>query len=281
VTVQRHEERHFVVAARARRAVAEVPVELASTASSFDQLHALAIEVELLADRVRPRKRRRVARPPRAAAAPATATSPSNDAAPQADAPPAPSAPAGTDLRAVPPGRGAPALQVQAPPVPADERLALNLAATAVADTAGELRLFGVTLGLRLRATRRLDLRLAAGLLHAEDIASQGGAKLDVIPLAAGVAVAIPRVPSLRLGAGVEALRVGGARDGREAPRYWALGPNLRLEHRYTTRNLALISAVQAALHPASWTTAGNLEPFVRYSAWTIGGSLGLEFTIF
>jgi hypothetical protein len=288
VSVRKVDGHEFVVEVRTLRDVARVPVRVGPTASSFDQVNALAIEAELLAQRMRPVRRKQVPKAVIAAAVqPVPAPSSPAEGSPEAgERPPRVSPFLESSIAVAPAPAGplvaSPVLQAQAPVPPSEQRLALNVAATVLSDTVGGLRGFGPTIGLRLRATRRLDVRASAGLLHDEHNVAQGGAKLDVLPFAAGAAVAIPRVPSLSLGAGVEALLVAGARDGREAPRYWSFGQILRLEHRYAVRSFALLSSLQVALHPASWNTAGNnTEPFVKLSPWTIGASLGLEFTIF
>ncbi|HMF42548.1 MAG TPA: hypothetical protein VKQ32_17875, partial [Polyangia bacterium] len=62
VSVRKTEDRGFLIEVRTRGDSAAAPVRLDPTASSFDQVHALAIEVELLAGQMHP-SRRRHARP--------------------------------------------------------------------------------------------------------------------------------------------------------------------------------------------------------------------------
>jgi hypothetical protein len=176
------------------------------------------------------------------------------------------------------------ALQEQAQPraAPANERMALNVAAMVLAGTAGGLFMHGSTVGIRLRVTHRLDARASLSLLKPQNISHQGDAyRLEMLPLALAAAVEMPGVPGLRLGGGVEGLLIGGERSGREAGLYWSIGPIGRLEYRYAIRTFALMASLQAALHPASWNTAGNAGPLVTVPPWTIGASLGLEFRIF
>ncbi len=288
VSVRKLEDRGFLVEARARRAVARMPVTLGPTASSFDQVHALAIEAELLAERVRP-PRRRPAPKAQMAAQPAPAPSPPANVATDADERPPRMSPylrsstAGMTTAAAA-ASPAPALQTQAPPpvAPTEERLALNVASMILSDTAGDLFMKGATIGLRLRLTHRLDARASVSLLHAENIDAQAGAKLDILPLALAAAVEVPGIPSLRLGGGVEGLVVGGGDStGLEPPWYWSIGLMSRLEHRYAIRSFALMSSLQVALHPKSWNTAGNAGPLVTVPPWTVAASLGLEFRIF
>jgi hypothetical protein len=142
--------------------------------------------------------------------------------------------------------------------------------------------LHGPTVGLRLRLTHSLDVRAAASFLGERDYEYRGNVyKIGVLPLTLAAAVEIPGVPNLRAGGGVEALLIHTERSGQEAPLHWAFGPMARLEHRWAIRTFALISALQAALHPASWNTAGNPESLVTVPAWTVGLAVGLEFKIF
>jgi len=290
VSVRKLDEHGFLVEVRARREVARAPVRLAPTASSFDQVHALAIEAELLTERVRPPRRKHGPKTMSASAQPAPAPSPPEDVATDADEPPPP--PMSPDLHfssaytpttAAAPGAVSAVLeQAQPRVVPADERLALNVAGMVLTDTAGELFMRGVTLGLRLRVTRRLDASAFFTGMKAQNVVRRGDAyQLDMFPFALAAAVEIPGVPTLRVGGGVEGLLVGGERSGREPPPYWSIGPIVRVEHRYAIRTFALMSSLQLALHPASWNTAGNAGPLVTVPQWTLGASLGLEFKLF
>jgi hypothetical protein len=177
-----------------------------------------------------------------------------------------------------------PAVQQPAQPkaAPADERLALNVAAMVVAGSSGDLLMHGSTLGLRLRLTHRLDARASISLLRPENVQQQGKAyHLELLPLALSAAYEIPGVPALRAGGGVEAMLVTGDRDNSDGPSYWAFGPTARVEYRYAIRSFALLSAVQASLHPGSWSAGRDDGPRVAIPLWTMGVSLGLEFKVF
>jgi hypothetical protein len=296
VSVRKTEDRGFVIELSGRGDLALAPVRPDPTASSFDQVHALAIEVELLAERMRAPRRRHarpaavaVSRPP--AATPRAVDVAIEEGAPATDAEPelVPPQPMDEPVPAPAPGpavdQAVPAVRQPAPKptaAPADERLALNVAAMVVAGTSGDLVMHGSTLGLRLRLTHRLDARASIALLRPENVEQQGTSyHLELLPLAASVAYEIPGVPSLRAGGGIEALLVTGDRDDRDGPSYWAFGPTARVEYRYGIRSFALFSAVQAALHPASWSAGRDDGPRVAIPLWTVGASLGLEFKVF
>jgi hypothetical protein len=291
VSVRKLAEHGFLVEVRARREVARAPVRLAATASSFDQVHALAIEAELLTERVTPPRRKQGPKTTLIASAqPAPASSPAGDVATDAPAPPlSPTSPAvdsssaDTPTMLAAPGAVSAALEQAQPRVaPADERWALNVAGMVLTDTAGDLFMRGVTLGLRLRVTRRLDASAFFTGMKAQNVVHRGDAyQLDMFPLALAAAVDIPGVPTLRVGGGVEGLLVGGERSGQKPPQYWSIGPIARLEHRYAVRAFALMSSLQLALHPTSWNTAGNGGPLVTVPQWTVGASVGLEFKLF
>jgi hypothetical protein len=295
VSVRKTEDRGFVIEVRGRGDLALEPVRPDPNASPFDQVHALAIEVELLAERMHA-PRRRHARPaavaasqpppapPRAVAVAIDEGAPAAPAEPELAAPPVVDEPAPTPAAAPPADHAVPAVEQTAQPkaAPADERLALNVAAMVLAGTSGGVLMHGSTLGLRLRLTHRLDARASICLLRPQNVEQQGTAyHLELLPLAATAAYEIPGVPSLRAGAGVEALLVTGDRDDRDGPSYWAFGPTARVEYRYAIRSFALLSAVQAALHPASWNAGRDDGPRVAIPLWTVGVSLGLEFKVF
>jgi len=295
VSVRKTDDRGFVIEVRARGGdSALAPVRLDPTASSFDQVHALAIEVELLAGRVHP-ARRRHARPALVVASPALPLRPEPTDAPGDAAaveeralpatPPAPaSLPTGVAPPAqAPPGRAVPAVheQAQRTAAPADERLALNVAALVLSGPPDGLFMHGSTVGVRVRLTPRLDARASISFLRPENVEQQGISRhLELLPLAASAAVEIPGLPALRAGAGVEGALVGGEVGGHDGPSSWAIGPIARLEYRHAIRSFALMAALQAAAHPAAWNTArGDDAPAIPL--WTVGASLGLEFKVF
>ena len=237
VSVRKLEERGFLVEVRAHGEVARAPVRLAPAASSFDQVHALAIEAELLTERVRPPRRKHAPRTLSASAQPARGTSPlpspPETVATDADErllPLSPELQSSADRPATTaaPGAAAAVLEQAPPPVaPTEERLALNVAGMVLADTGGDLFMHGATLGLRLRVTHRLDVSASISGVDAQKIVHRGIAyQLDMLPLTLAAAVAVPGVPTLRVGGGVEGLLIGGERDGREPPMYWSIGPH-------------------------------------------------------
>ncbi len=300
VSVRKLPERGFVVEVRARREVARAPVRLLPSASPFDQVHALAIEAELLAERVRPPRRKQAPKTVITSAQPAPAPTPAEDVATATDERPALMSPDLYSSRAeistsdgaiaarptafVAPGAVSASLEQAQPQVaPADERLALNVAGMVLADPAGDLFMHGATLGIRLRVTRRVDVSAFFTGMAAQKVVRQGEAyQLDMFPLALAAAVEIPSLPSLRLGGGVEGLVISAERSGLDARwQYWSIGPIARLEHRYAIRTFALMSSLQVALHPTSWTTADSAGPLVTIPPWTVGAALGLEFKLF
>jgi hypothetical protein len=118
--------------------------------------------------------------------------------------------------------------------------------------------------------------------LKAQDLIQQGTAyKLDMFPFALTAGVAIPGLPIARVGGGVEGLLISGERSGQKAPLYWSIGPIARLEVRHALRSFALMSALQVALHPSSWNTAGDAGPLAAVPRWIVGASFGLEFRLF
>jgi len=293
VSVRKTEDRGFVIEVRGQGDAALEPVRPDPSASPFDQVHALAIEVELLAERMRAARRLHgrpaavaVSQPP-LAPAPAVAVAIAEDApaAPaQPEPAPMPIADVPAPAPAPPAGHAVPAVEQTAQPkaAPADERLALNVAAMVLGGTSGDLFMHGSTLGLRLRLTHRLDARASICLLRPENVVQQGTAyHLELLPLALSAAFEIPGVPALRAGGGLEALLVTGDRDDRDGPSYWAFGPTARVEYRYAIRSFALLTAVQAALHPAPWSAGRDDGPRVAIPLWTVGASLGLEFKVF
>jgi hypothetical protein len=289
VSVRKTDEHRFLIEVRGRGEVVRAPVRLARAASSFDQLHALAIEAELLTERVRSVRRKPAPRVIAAAPAPAPPPEEVARVVPEAGEP-SPASPDRPfpidDDDPIPPASLAavPAVQEQAQPrvAPADERLALNLAGMILTDTAANLFTHGPVVGLRLRVTPGLDVRAAISFLGERDFEYRGNVyKLGMLPLTLAAAVEIPGVPSLRAGGGVEGVLIHSERAGQEAPLHWAVGPIARLEHRYAIRTFALISALQGALHPPSWNTARNADSVITVPAWTVGVAVGLEFRIF
>ena len=162
-------------------------------------------------------------------------------------------------------------------PLPqAEARVALNVAALMLVGTSGGLFMHGSTLGVRVLFGRRLDLRAGISFLRPED----GTYHRELLPLQLSATIDVPRLSGLRAGGGVEAVLVSGDEGARDSPSAWSLGAIGRLEYRHAIRSFALMSSVQAALHPRSWST-GDLAPALAIPPWTLAASLGLEFRIF
>jgi len=286
VSVRKTESGGFLIEVRARGDLALELMRLDPGASAFDRVHALAIEVELLAARAHParvRHARSVAvatpqAPERALIADPAALAPLPAPSPEPVAPLVDDGPAPPPLE-----RPVPAVQQQPPQkVPAaDERLALNVGPTMLAGVSDDLLMHGLALGIRLRLTRRLDARASISFLRPQNIDEQGVRyHLELLPLAVATTIEVPGLPRLRAGAGAEGLLVTPEQNGG-GPSYWAIGPIARLEYRYALRSFALLPSVQAAFHPASWSTAGDSGPLVAIPLWTVGLSVALEFRIF
>jgi hypothetical protein len=281
----------FLLEVRAEHQVAQAPVRLAPSDTSFDRVHALAIEVELLAERVRARRRAPATPPARTVAeiAPSPAQIPtpastSSDGDGDDEAGGAEELPdVGAALPPPNPSGGAapqPALRASAPapaPPPA-ERLGVDVAATMLVGTSGGLFMHGSTVGARVRLAPRLDLRAAIAFLRPQNFDhGDGRYHLELLPLQAAVLLAVPRLPGLRAGAGVETYLVTPDEDSRSS---WSMGPIAKLEHRLAIRSFALLSSVQAALHPRSWSIAGDPSAAALLPTWTLSATLGLAFTV-
>jgi hypothetical protein len=275
VTVRRTSEDLFVVEVRNGEQRTETPLRLDPSASSFDRAHALAVAVELAADRPRPTRLRHRAR----ASAPERLNEPITPVALVAVRSSEPSA----SLAPVSPSPSDGTMQVrssQPPPVP-EERLALNVGLTSLGGTTGGLFMYGATVGLRLRVRGGVDVRAAVCLLRPQHVRSDGVLlRRELLPLQLAAAVGVPRLPSVRAGIGVELVSSAGDLKGQEMPAGWSPGPIARIEYRHQIRTFALLATIQGAYHHASWIAIGDGNPFFVLSPWTVSGSLGFEFRI-
>jgi hypothetical protein len=269
VSVRRAAEDLFVVEVRAGEQRAAAPLRLDPATSPFDRAHALAVEVELLADRPRPGKRRR----PRAVAA-----ARAHDETPAAEpAPPEIAAPP-----SIPRAEPTPVIETRpmAPAPPTDERVAFNVAAATLVGTSGGLLMHGAAVGLQVRLASA-ELRAGLSLLRPQHVRTDGvSLRREVLPLQLSATLGVPGLPGVRAGAGVEAISVSGDTQGLEMPAAWSVGGVARVEYRHRIRSFALLAAVQAAYHRASWIAVGNDNPLFVLPPWTVGASLGLEFRL-
>jgi hypothetical protein len=295
VAVHRADPTRFIVDVRVHAARRRITVRLDPAAPRFDQIHALAIEVELLAERARARKPRPA---PTALANSATggaAVGAKVEAADDAEEPPAetrtgkpddqPASALAAQPPVAPPSGPSPTVEtIQHTPVaaprPAD--LALNVAATVLAGTSGDLFMHGFSIGLRLRFTDRIDARLGAALLKPQND-HQGGVSFhrEIMPLHLLVESETPRVPNLHVGLGVEAFVIEGEQNDRSVSNFLSVGAVGRIEYRYAIRSFALLSSLQAGFHPDAWSNVKEGSgPLFEFSRWTLSAALGLEFNI-
>jgi hypothetical protein len=301
VLVQRTGAQRFVVDVRATGQSSRALVQLNASASAFDLAHALAIQVEVLADRTHAARRRtaHAARAVRAAlastddAGPADATAPAGtpaDSAP-ADQVVAPGAVAPARADATPPSRSPdePPTVRTAPGAPGarDARLAIDVSALVLAAPDGDLFMHGATVGTRVRIGHAGQVRAAIALLRPQRRSLVNTPyQRELLPLELVISGEVPRVPALHVGVGLEAVLVSGEVAGRDGPSDWSLGAIGRIEYRYAIRSFALLAAVQAALHPPPWRTgredqSPSPSPMADMPPWTMGAALGLEFTVF
>jgi hypothetical protein len=271
VSVRRTSPDQFLVEVRSHRKAAEASVQLAPLASPFDRAHALAVQIELLADRTQTPRRRRApvviaARDPDP---PVLVAMEEPEEIPLAPPPALPAPP--------------PVVAVVATPEPqvADERLALNVAGTSLVGTSGGLLMHGAAVGLRIHLGRRIDLRAALSLLRPQRVRTEGSfLRRELLPLQLSAMLPFPRLPSFRLGGGVEALAVSADSEHREVPSAWSLGALGRGEYRHPIRAFAFLAAVQVAYHHPSWVALGDGNPLFVVPPWTVTAALGLEFRV-
>jgi len=269
VTVQKTAADLFSVSVRSSARRAEAAVRLDPAASPFDQAHALAVQVELLAQRARS-ARRQPSSPARVDTASVHALASAQD--PEAVAPAVgPATPASPPVIVAPPP----------PAPPAEERLSLSVAGTSLVGTSGDLLMHGAALGLRLRVTSSLDLRATISLLHPQRVSTDGThLRRELLPLQIAAMFQVPRLPALHIGGGVEALSVAADTQHREMPSAWSLGGVGRVEYRHPIRSFALLASMQAAYHHVSWIAIGDGNPRFVVPPWTLAAALGLEFKV-
>jgi hypothetical protein len=271
VTVRKTPQDLFLVEVRSRDQVAETSLHLDPSASPFDRAHALAVQVELLADQARSPRRR----PPQPSIVAIT-----NEKAPPLSAAPRPPA-EGPPLppRAEPP----PAIAGQpAPPAPPpEERLALNVAATSLIGSSGDLLMHGATVGVRLRVSHRIDVRAGITLLRPQRTRAEGiFLRRELLPLQLATTVELPGLPSFRAGVGIEALSISADSPAREMPSAWSPGALGRVEYRHPIRSFSLLASMQVAYHHPSWIAIGGENPWFVIPSWTLAAALGLEFRV-
>jgi hypothetical protein len=146
----------------------------------------------------------------------------------------------------------------------------------------GGLAMHGSTLGVRMAVGPRFDLRAGISFLRPQYGEREGVSyHRELFPLQLSTTLALPHLPSLRAGGGVEAFLVSGEEAGRDVAPAWSLGGTGRIEYRHAIRSFALMSSLHAAFHPASWNTNRDPGPLFAIPSWTLGASLGLEFRIY
>jgi hypothetical protein len=292
VAVHRADPTRFIVDVRVHAVSRRLTVQLDPTAPRFDQIHALAIEVELLAERARARKPRPVPTAMVDTAAGGAEVGAKVEAADDAEDPPAetrtgdpndqPDAAHAAKPPVAPPSAPSATVEtIQHTPTPAPRPadLALNVAATVLAGTSGDPFMHGFSIGLRLRFTDQIDARLGAALLKPQN-EHQGGVSFhrDIMPLHLVVESETPGVPNLHVGLGVEAFVIEIEQNDRNFLSVGAVG---RIEYRYAIRSFALLSSLQAGFHPDDWSTVKEGSgPLFAFSRWTLSVALGLEFNI-
>jgi hypothetical protein len=168
------------------------------------------------------------------------------------------------------------------PPQPqAEARVALNVAALMLVGTSGGLFMHGSTVGVRVVLGHRVDLRAGISFLRPENGKDRAAAyRRELLPLQLSTTLEVPHLSGLRAGGGMEAVLVSSDAGAGETPSAWSLGAIGRIEYRHAIRSFALMSSVQAALHPRSWSI-GDGAPALAMPPWTLAVSLGLEFRLF
>jgi hypothetical protein len=274
VAVRKATPELFVVQVRSRGGQSvQTPLHLDPSASPFDQAHALAIQIEVLADRAARAPKRR--RPP---------TFPSV-AASEREVAPAEAAPAAAALTpplAPPEAPAAIAVERPATVEPGQERLALSVAATSLVGASGGLLMHGVAVGVKVRVSPRVGVGIGISLLRPQRVRSAGiSLRREVMPLQLSTTIALPSLSAVRLGAGVEGIAVSGDSQGREMPPAWSLGVLGRAEYRHRIRSFALMAALQLTYHHREWSAADHDTPSsFAIPRWTVAGALGLEFQV-
>jgi hypothetical protein len=281
----------FYLEVRNARQAVRGALRLSTSASPFDQAHALAIQIELLGARARAdavASRRRPSRNKARAAIVADA----RESLRHSDGPQfgglEPLVEDSQIDRVASAASLPPTVSIPAPTIQRTERVeprvALGVSLTTLIGLSGEAGLVarGIALEARARLGERFDLRAGGALTGAERGTAHGGQfHRGVLPMYASTTIAIPHLAGLRAGAGIEAFFITGDQEGTDQPAAWSFGTRTSLVYSHAVRTFAMTAAANALFHPmALRTDAATIPPF-NVPQWILSASLGLEFSVF
>jgi hypothetical protein len=284
VAVREIDDQSFAIEVLRGGQLARVVGRLPDGASEFDRAHAMAVQIEVLLERISaaPRPRPPACPPSPTDQAPAVALAASPVAVALAMPPVGsdPATPASNPATAAgPPTLAARVAAATAPPA-GTERLALEVSGTYFGGLSSDLSTTGIGLGLRLPIGERLDLRTRTALLRPVWGKDQGlRFQRDLLPVDALVTSALPDLPSLRAGLGMAAVHVSD--DDPLTRSVWAFGPIARAEYRLPVRHFSFTAAIQGSFLPRAWRLMAARDRSFSLPAWNIGASLGIEFPLF
>ena len=139
----------------------------------------------------------------------------------------------------------------------------------------------GASLGVRVRVSHRLDVRAGITFLRPQRTRVDGiSLRRELLPLQLATSVEVPRLPSLRVGGGLEVLAVSADSEHRELAPAWSFGAVGRVEYRHPIRSFALLASMQVAFHHGSWIAGSADNPPFVVPPWTLAAALGLEFRV-
>lgn len=280
----------FYLEVRNARQAVRGALRLSTSASPFDQAHALAIQIELLGARARAEavgSRRRQSRNRARAAITADAT----ESVRKPDGPQSlglePFVEDSQIDRVATAASPPPTVSTPAPTIQRIERVeprvALGVSLTTLIGLSGENGLVarGIALEARARLGDRFDLRAGGALTGAERGTAQGGHfHRGVLPIYASSTIAIPHLAGLRAGAGIEAFFITGDQEGTDQPAAWSFGTRTSLVYSHAVRTFAMAVAVNALFHPMALRTDSATAPPFNVPQWILSASLGLEFPV-
>ncbi len=290
VLVQLRDEGAVLVARRGPGSATAL-VELRSADAEFDQVHALALQIRDLVDRLPPWS---AARPePRRPERPAARASPPREPG----GPPVPSPAAAPPSPAVPPPATEPTREVKVPPsapappppaapLPEPRRDApFGIGAGFVAQLASDsdFRAGGLLLTARFPLWATVDARLSVGLFPSRlRNGTIGRHSIQFLPATLVASVPVG-TPLLRLGLGVELVdaSIEFATAGLDSATSLSLGPMAQLEARLPVASLiSLHLALGVACQPFQQRNeVGNNTPF-GFPTWSVLGTVAAELTL-